>query len=993
MKSRLFLVLVVGLMLALLPGSLFASIYGKLAGKVVDSETQEALPGANVVIEGTSLGAATNVNGEFVILNVPPGRYNIRAAFIGYQPVTMKDVMVSVDLTSTINFELPSEAIAMEEVIISAERPLVNKNSTNETHIMTSEDMENMPLRSYAGAVATNTGVVTARGDMYVRGGRNNEVAFYVDGVYSNDLRTGQQVGDVPINSLEQVNYQAGGFSAEYGFANSGVVIASSKTGAKKFNFSAEVITDEFLSQEDDLLSTYSYGYNVYNATLSGPIPFLGDRMSFFLSGEKTFRKDRRPSSGTHPVLDGDFTYDEITMSQSELEEAGIPREEWILPIKNVEGPLPNNSMDDWTLNGNIMLDLNPVRIKIGGNGTYTDWTDYIHGYALANQERVYKRNNYNYSVYGKVTHTLGSKTYYEGTAYYSAYGSELKDPIFGRNLADYSDKSDWNNNGLFTPFLPQDGLISSIALRLGSGVFDPAHPMYQYAMNRSNVLGLKFDFTHQIGTTHELKTGFEYRYNTMRRYSVTRAYSLAGVFSNNPNVDPLNAYRAAYTENFGYPAFFPNNEVDPGNTLDEGPNDAKHPVLGAFYIQDKIELSDLVLNLGLRADYMDANDKKPADFYDVEVKNGTLDPEFLVDTETHLTISPRIGLSFPVTDRTVFHAQWGKFSQQPELQFLYTGWDYYAGQLLQGNYVDIGNPDLGPVKTTSYEIGIGQQLGLNSSLSATAYYKEIKDLVVLKNRVNAAPSTYAQYQNGDYGTVKGLSLTYKLRRTNRVAANVSYTMQWAKGTGSTSSSNFYVAWIGDEYYPIFVSPLDYDQRHTLSLNVDFRTNPEDGPEFMGMRPLGNVGLNVLANAGSGFPYTPKRIADTVFQARNSTAYPIAGTNSAYTNWTHNINVRLDKKLNVAGVDFNVYLWVLNLLDSKQPFNRKNDRWNYTNGIYEATGQPDDNGWLNTNEGQKWVESNGGERAADLYQAFINSPENRDSPRQVRLGLRFNITP
>jgi len=992
MKLRVLILGLTVLLLSVMPTLVFAGISGKIVGKVVDAQTKEPLPGANVIIKGTTMGAATDVNGHYVIMNVPPGSYSLSANFIGYRTVTVENVIVSVDLTTSRDFALPPMEIAMGELVIVAERPLVNRNATNETHIMTSEDVENMPLRDYAAVVGTNTGVIMARGDMYVRGGRRDEVAFYVDGVYSNDLRTGERVGDVPITSLEQINYQAGGFSAEYGFANSGVVIASSKVGGNTYNFGGEVITDEFLSESDKVLGTYSYGYNVYNLNVGGPL--LSDKIRFFASAEKTFSRDRHPSVGVHPVLDGDFTLDEINYSRSMLEDSlKLDPTEWILPVKEVEGPLPNNSLGRWSFNGNILFDLNPVKIKLGGNGTFDKWHSYIHSYSLVNQDHFPYNEASNYSIYGKITHTLGPKTFYEATGYYSAHGSERGDPIFWRHITDYGDATDFNGNGLFAPYLPQDGINTLAKIRLGSGVFDSKSVYDDYILDRASVMGVKFDLTHQMGTIHELKTGFEYRYNTLRRYRVGRPVQLAGIFSNDPNYDPRLAYRAAYTENYGYPVFFPDNLVDPNNTLDSGLDGAKHPVLGAFYVQDKIELSDLVLNLGLRADYMDARDKKPEDPYHIKLKEGKMDPDGLVDTEGNLSISPRIGISFPVTDRTVFHAQWGKFVQQPELQYLYTGWDFFAGQLSQGNQVTVGNPDLKPVKTTSYEIGIGQQLGMNASLSITAYYKEIRDLIVLKNRTGAAPFVYPQYQNGDYGAVKGLSFTFRLRRTERVAANVNYTLQYARGTGSTSDSDFYITWIGNEYYPTFLAPLDYDQRHTLSGNVDFRLQPNDGPVLFGTHPFGNMGLNVLAQFGSGFPYTPKRIGDTVFGARFLTAFPVAATNSVYSNWSHHISLRLNKTLDYSGMQFDVYLWVVNVLGSKQPFNRKNNQEEYLYGLYEATGRPDDNGWLNTPEGQKWIEDNHGERAEALYRARINNPYNWDEPRQIRLGVRFNVTP
>jgi outer membrane receptor protein involved in Fe transport len=990
MSKRLTILL---MMITVLPVFVFAGTTGKIAGVVQDKDTGEPLIGANVQILGTMMGDASDEKGNFVILNVPVGKHDVKVTYVGYASVIREDVSISVDLTTDIMFDLSPATIEGETVVITAERPLVNKNATNETHILTAQDMENMPIRSYAGIVATNTGVVAAKGDMYVRGGRTNEIAYYIDGIYNNDLRTGDRVGDIPITSIGEINYQAGGFNAEYGFANSGLVLASSKAGASEYSLVGEIITDEFLSQKDKFLGVYSYGYNTYSLTASGPVPFLEDNLSFFLSGEKLFRRDRSPSSGTHPVVDGEFTYDEIMMDREALQMELIPEEEWLLPIKNVTGPVPYNSLDTWSVNGNLLLKVNPVSIQIGGNGSTSEWYDFDQARALLNGSHIYLRNNFNYSIYGKVTHTLGANTFYQFNAYYSAYGNEAKDPLYGRNLFDYGDKDDVDGNGVSNPTLYDNGIVVESPLRLGSGIyFYPGVPAWQYDLNRASVIGTKFDFTHQIGKTHEMKGGFEFRYNTIRRYHVTRPYMLAGIYDDNPTVEDRLAARSAYVENFGYPAYFEGHEVDPSQTLDSGLDGAKHPMIGALYVQDKIELNDLVLNLGLRADYIDANDKRLKDVYNVEIKDGTIDPNTLEETEYHLILSPRLGFSFPVTDRTVFHSQYGVFIQQPELQYLYTGWDYYAGQLLQGNQVEIGNPDLKPTKTTSYEVGIGQQLSDNSSLSITAFYKEITDNVVLKSRYGASPVTYPQYQNGDYGNVKGLSFTYKLRRIDRISGNVNYTLQYASGTGSTSSSNFYVTWIGqDSYYPVFVAPLDYDQRHTISANIDIVTKPDDGPTIMGYHIFGDMVFNILAEIGSGFPYTPKKIADTIYQARFSTAYPVGATNSSLTNWTHNIDLKIVKKINISAVDLDVYVWVLNLLGSKQPFNRKIDRWNYESGIYEATGRPDDNGWLSTTEGQRWVESNGGQRAVDMYSSYINFPDNWNSPRQIRVGLRVGL--
>ena len=218
-------------LLLILPGLILAQVC-KIAGKVVDMETKEPLIGANVIIEGTLLGASTDLNGNYVILNVPPGIYTVKASYVGYQTITVRNVRVTVGLTTEVNFELPSEAIQVPTVEVVAEKPLIEKTATNEIRVVRAEDVQNMPLRGYTSVVAIQTGVVQVGGTIYVRGGRSEEVAYYVDGVYFNNPYNYARTGEVVTTAIEEVSYQAGGFNAEYGYAMSGVVITTTKTGS-----------------------------------------------------------------------------------------------------------------------------------------------------------------------------------------------------------------------------------------------------------------------------------------------------------------------------------------------------------------------------------------------------------------------------------------------------------------------------------------------------------------------------------------------------------------------------------------------------------------------------------------------------------------------------------------------------------------------------------------------------------------------------------------
>lgn len=985
----------------LLPSLVLAGDTGKIMGTVTDTRTGDPLPGANVILEGTTMGAASDRGGVFIILNVPPRSYTMAVSVVGYTTTRIQNVIVNVDLTTIQDVALEETVLEGQVIVVTAARPLVERAATNVTRTLRLEDFQNLPMRSYSEIVASQPGVVFLGDRLHVRGGREDEIAWYVDGVYVNDLRTGEPQGEVPINSVEEISYQAGGFNAEYGFANSGVIHTTTRTGRRSYNVNGEFVTDSWLSQEDENLGAYSYGYNVGNLGLSGPVPGLENKLKFFLTGEWREMKDRRPSLGEHPVLVdiGDTTNTSVA------------------EITTTTGPLPHNYEKNWMFNGNFLVDLRPIQIKLGGHYWNADFEEYSQDRALLEETLKHYATDeeFSWSTYGKITHTVNPNTFYTATFSYHSHGSERGDGMLGRNIYDYGDNNDTlttpdgvYSNGIYNAFLPEPGTNPGKPFRFGSGVFDSISVFDDYYLNRSSSWGLKFDGTSQMWDVHEFKGGFEYRYNTLRRYSVTRPMQIAGTLADNPPdsaTDVRAAYRVGYTDNFGYPIYFGEwgeMPVDPDETVDSGPDDAKHPIIASAYLQDKIEISDLVLNLGLRWDMMDARDKRLVDPYHIPLDEfGFIQLDSLEDTEAQHNFSPRVGIGFPVTDRTVFHAQFGKFVQQPQLAFLYTGWDYMAGQISQGNQVEIGNPDLRPTKTTQYEVGLSQQVGDNAAVDISAFYKEIRDLIVLRNRYEAYPNTYPQYQNGDYGSVKGLSVNFDMRRTERISAHASYTLQFAGGTGSTSGSDFYVTWIGREYYPSFVAPLDFDQRHTGSVNLDIRTKPDDGPVLMGGHPLGRMGLNLNWSFGSGLPYTPKRIADTIFQARFSTAFPEAAINSAYTDWTHQMDMKLDKTFEVGGVDFDAYVWVINLLGTKNPFSRKNDRFNYGmdigntdyRGIYEATGSAEDNGWLSTPEGQSWLAANGGAPAEALYRANINHPYNWGTPRQIRLGMRFDFNP
>ena len=193
---------------------------GKIVGKITDTETGEPLIGANVIIEGTNLCAATNLDGNYIIINVPPKNYTVIAKYIGYQDFTQSNINISINITTEVDFTLASTEYQLGEVTVIATKPLINKNTTNSVSIIGAEDIENLPVRGVVAIISGQAGIVNQAGTIYVRGGRQDAVAYYVDGVLVNNPVFGGAQNLGIQNAIQEIQFKAGGYSAEFGGAN-----------------------------------------------------------------------------------------------------------------------------------------------------------------------------------------------------------------------------------------------------------------------------------------------------------------------------------------------------------------------------------------------------------------------------------------------------------------------------------------------------------------------------------------------------------------------------------------------------------------------------------------------------------------------------------------------------------------------------------------------------------------------------------------------------
>jgi outer membrane receptor protein involved in Fe transport len=432
-------------------------------------------------------------------------------------------------------------------------------------------------------------------------------------------------------------------------------------------------------------------------------------------------------------------------------------------------------------------------------------------------------------------------------------------------------------------------------------------------------------------------------------------------------------------------------------------------PMFAAAYVQNKFEFNDLILNVGLRYEYMDPKmlmvdptlntQTGQYDYQDVPVdQNLNIIPEDdFTRSKPFSFLLPRISFSFPVSDKTVFYTQYGKYVQMPSLNQLYGSENGISNSVNPLTRSFTGG-SLGfmarPERTTLFEMGIRQVVTQNLAFTLTGFYKDTKEQLQLRRVYNSIGNPiFTSYQNTDFGTVKGVELTLELRRTERLQARVNYTLSDAVGTGASSASNAVA--VSDEIkarFPNFVATQPFNQAHKGSIILDYRFAKGDGGPV-----LEGFGVNLLMTFNSGHPYTKIQEPLNLGQAspwnigvnalrdarfRN----PVEPVNSSTTPWVFNMDLNISKMIYLGALNVEIYANVLNLLNTKQIVD-----------VYPNTGTPYDDGWLKSPFAQPY-------KAIPDYEAFYRAInlENRwgvmtyrndvfGAPRQIRVGARIEM--
>lgn len=925
---------------------------GKLSGKVVDANTKEPLIGANVLLMDTQTGAATDINGDYFVLNITPGTYTVRVSYVGYAQRTIENVRIVANLTYDLNIELSTD-FTLEEIVVE-DRKLFEEKATNTVKVIDADQISRLPVRGVSNIASLQSGVVIQEGSggqsgnatINVRGGRGSEVLYIVDGVPQNNLYNRSSVGQVSNIAIDQISFQVGGYEAKYGQAQAGIVNVTTKSGQPTYTILADVLTSSF---------TDDYGYNIYSGTLSGPIiPGIPEH-TFFLSGERQWSLDDAPPAIPYSFPSIGTSYDHT----------------------------PNNPSEVWRFSAKTIHRLGSFAVSL--SGLYNDRVAKVFAFRNIKNNSAFLDEfaQDNLSLNGRISQTISNSTFWNVNVGYRTFNFERYNPFFKDDLFAYGDSTRWANE-LGVTLLGPGRQTNSID---DNGVFRPyGYHNGLYQRRENDAINADIDLTSQVGN-HLLEVGFGASQTIVRGYGVF-AYQLAS----RPDLSLAENFERLQPFVYGY-------DVTGQTHLDSDfPTKLQRPyepIIGYAYLQDRYELKDLVLNIGVRMDYFDlksyelvnprlpfAGGSNPNDFDDGDFKLRDVDIEF----------SPRIGLGFPVTEATVFHAQYGRFIQVPELNDVYFG-PYDYNQFLPGGFDPQNgfNGRLVSEETTQYEVGFRQSFAEgNAALNITAFYKNIRGLVNVESHqwseLEGGSIRSAIYpENADFGTTKGLAFSFDISRLNYFSISTQYTFQIAEGTGSsTSSSQTAVFRNTDNLPPKVIAPLNFDQRHTAIVNLDFYV------------PEGNLGwlerfnANVLFSFNSGRPYTPVTQWD-ILGDNGLVAENVGYINSATMPSSFRIDLKIEKSFSIGGsMLFTPYIWVENLLDTDNIVN-----------VYRSTGDPLNSGWLDTEAGSD-IELNNRNRLTELglnpngfqqdFQSLERNPANFGIPRLIKLGLKINFS-
>lgn len=911
---------------------LFSGTTGKIAGRVTDADTKDGLPGVNVVIEGTTLGAATDVDGHYVILNIPPGLYAVKFSFIGYQATRVSEVRVNVDFTTRLDRALKSGAVELGVIEVQGERnPLVREDLTNTQVAVTADVIAQLPVDQISDVIRLQAGVVQDNdGALHIRGGRSNEIAYQINGIsINNPLNSLQSVG-IATNAVQEVSISTGTFSAEYGNALSGVINYVTKDGGSKYSGSFKFWTGDNFSNRKDVFFNIDeidpLNNNRLEWTFGGPVPLLGKKLTFFSSGVRQNNKGHLYGISVYKPEDILFINNDSFIIDP-LGDGRASGDRKIVPMVTSEN-----------LNLTGKLSWNPgARMKITYDLVLDDGERFSSSSGGINIFRRFRfnpdgrpktfSNGANQSI--GITHTLSNKTFYT-----------LK---FGMGLT--HDRTFVFEDPTDPRYVPSFGsLLTNNLIQPTDYLAGGTNLARTWERTRSHLA--KLDVVSQVLPAHELKFGAEFQHHRLETEAYTLLYDV-------PQMPALGGAGPIVPYPFLNPQFT------------EYQYYLRKPYQAAVYVLDKMELAKtFILNVGLRYEYEYTNA-----LYNPNLV-GTVDTgvdQNLLRSKPKPRLSPRLSLSFPITAQGIIRFSYGHFYQNPTYSSIYRN-----PRFEDIGFLDIptfGNPNLKPERSIQYEMGLQQQLGENFKADLTVFYKDVSNLIqtrrVFAGEV-AATKEFNVVTNISYANVKGFTVALLKRRApgGVLSASLDYTFQVAEGAFDDPLRLAVDTRSGRDTEQRFV-PLDFDRTHTLNGSLSLsKTN--------------NWSMSAIGSVWTGTPYTP---------SLPSSIQPVRfEDNSARRPMISNIDLKLEKYFKYAGMRWSVFMQIENALDLA------NERFVFTSTGRSLTAlEETTNPTLFNNLRRRVVSDPNNFFPVRFIDEFYQREDFLSEPREIRWGVAFDF--
>ena len=835
---------------------------GKIAGTVVDKKTGRALAFVNIAVPEAKTGALSDSKGEFLIGNVPPGTYTLRAQFTGYGAETVAGVTVTAGATTPVKIGMGEIVVKQEEtVIVKGDRPMIDTKSGSTTRTVRAEDIQNQGIQSLNDVVAQQAGVSSENNQIRVRGGRADETTFIIDGVTNRDPISGESTaGSINARSVAEVNVIASGFSARYGQALSGIVDVKLKEGGQKFEAG-------FSAQLGDWFTQY------YNGVISGPDWLAGglSKLGLHLPGETSFLLD----------LSTDFTNTYLPNIQ---DQPGRPR------------------------------------VKSGYEDSFLGMKyTYSQNFFMPSQENTWR------GLYKWVWKPDGKNKVDVGYSKRMGFDQGFsRRPI--SDLAGQSIPYPWDFEGRFqhAPTVTTD--VNSMQMTLTHTMNkDKYHSLLiarSFNAQEQAVNGKKWTEYEQPddlalppgqNRPYFVDSGDDNEWSNYYTESITTEYKLG-----------MNLGKIHKTE-FGFTNSFQNVQyvdiLDPWVFDPDGlgrDHDLWHvyPDIGAFYAQDRLEFEGFVAEAGARVDYWFPGEQLEdavADTSNQNVSDATREA-FYEDTGSILgrrvkaVVSPRVSVSHPIQNRDKFFFNFGQFTQFPSYIFVYSK----LTSVSSASFPVLGNANLNPEKSVQFEVGAQHLFGNNAAGKISLFQKDIYDYptsVRFRRQEGTVISDFFVYLNSDFSRARGFELEYEQPRGKYTKWKATYEYSVAKGKSSDPNHAKIVEEGGGDATepPLSEGFLFWNRPHKLTMNADFRVaQGQDRPKVLGLSIPRGFGLNIFGTVQSGKAYTPQDVDGNA----TGRVYSKNGPIEAVFNLRLNQEVKLGK-----GNTLNAYVIAENLLD------------------------------------------------------------------------------